>query len=337
MKVCIVVLFCLSLTGCAQFIADKITAPKDNQFSGNIDALISKTEFCDDLGYCIKGQQLKEVSSSSSSYQFKLNEQVWHFKSTKEDTPISHDPSSLILVFPGFNQPTEIVALHQQWIKHITGAEVIVFQSADMSVPFKFGLDFVSPVISLIEQKQPSQVHLIGFSMGALAAQAVSAQTSSIYTIETRLHLIAPMTDFHDSTLALWDIIHKDKLYSTFISDETVEEAVQLIYTNSNLSADDTDLVTKTKHSRIPTFVYASTNDRVTSAKDWRQVDSSHIKLHNYDKLNHIETVALTHTELLKDFVSNLINKEVSPTNTKVLGTICDINDRQCMTGLQAQ
>lgn len=325
MKVYIAVLFCLLLSGCANFIANQITSPRGAQLSGNFDPLVTKINICDDSNYCIKGQEATDKSPKTLTFEFKVNEQikVWNFKS---NNPNSIQPNTtdnpLILVFPGYIQPSMIMAMHQHWLKQITGAEVIVLPSPDESESFKFGLDLVSPVLSLIEKKQPRQLHVIGFSMGALAAQDVATRAITNPTLETRLHLIAPMTDFRDSTLALWDIWHKDKLYSTFISDNTIEEAIKLVYQKSNLNYSDTNLVSKANESNLPTFVYASTSDLVTSAKDWEMVNAKHVRLNTYEGLKHFDMVTLTHTPLLRDFVSNLLNKDILLTDTDLIGTL---------------
>ncbi len=96
--------------------------------------------------------------------------------------------------------------------------------SAENSQMIKFGLDYTSPIVAEIQRLKPIKVHLIGFSMGALAASEVEKEVDN-----ARLYLFAPMTDFEYSTKAIYDIQYKDKLYAKFISQDTLEDAIQIV------------------------------------------------------------------------------------------------------------
>ena len=322
------------LGGCSNFIAYKITSPSTIEMSGSVANHITEVDLCDEELQCIKGQKIKEsdVDTTKLSFDFKINgnHKTWLFK--QKQTEIDYSPAAdkpLILIFSGYSQPSGILFIHQQWLQHISGSEVIVIQSANNSEQFKFGLDFVSPVVSYINKRRPKKIHLIGFSMGAVAAQAVSEKVEN-----SHLHLIAPMTSFENSTLALWKILHKEKFYSALISQQTVEDAVQLIYRKSSIDAQEIDLVNRLKSSTVPTYVYTSSDDRVTLASDWNEVHIKQLEINKYHNLNHLEMVGLVHTPLLKDFVSNLLGKDILETDFDTLGLLCDITDNKCLSSI---
>ena len=335
MKLYITIFFILFIGGCSNFIANKITSSNSPEVSGNLAEHILVVDLCDSEFHCIQAQKIKEldVDKMELSFSFKANEKhkKWFFKLRNTDLVNSNsDNSKLIVIFSGYSQPSETIYIHQQWLQYISGAEVIVIPSADKSEPFQFGLDFVSPVVSYIEKKKPDQVHLIGFSMGAVAAQAVSEKVDNPH-----LHLVAPMTNFQHSTLAIWEILHKEKFYSMFTSQLDVEEAVQLVYEESNVDVQDIDIIRRIKSTTVPTYVYASIDDRVTPASDWSDIHLKRLVLNTYNDLNHLEMMGLIHRPLLKDFVSNLLQTDIVETDTKTLGILCDISDTKCLSSIE--
>lgn len=331
MKLYISIFFTFFLSGCSTFIANKIVSSNTPEVSGNIAKHIVLVDLCDNDSHCIKGQKLNnsEVHNMTLSFNFEINEnrKKWLFTLRNADLANSNsDNRNLIFIFLGYSQPSEIIYMHQQWLQNISGAEVIVIQSADKSESFQFGLDYVSPVVSYIEKNKPNQVHLIGFSMGAVAAQAVSEKVDNAH-----LHLVAPMTNFEHSTIAIWDILHKEKFYSKFISQVDVEEAVQKVYENSNTDAQDIDIIRRLKSTTVPTYIYASIDDRVTPASDWKDIHLKHVQLNTYNGLNHLEMMALIHKPLIKDVVSNLLQTDIIETDTETLGVVCDTADNACL------
>lgn len=334
MKLYITIFFTLFIGGCSSFIANKITSSNTLDISGNIAERIVLVDLCDNDFHCIKAQKIKdlEVDKMELSFNFKVNKnhKKWLFKLRNADVVNSNSDNNLIFIFSGYSQPSEIIYIHQQWLQYISGAEVIVIQSADKSDSFQFGLDYVSPIVSYIEKKKPNQVHLIGFSMGAVAAQAVSEKVDNPH-----LHLVAPMTNFEHSTIAIWDILHKEKFYSKFISQVDVEDAVQLVYEKSNVDVQDIDIMRRIKTTTVPTYVYASTDDRVTSASDWSDIQLSQLVLNTYNDLNHLEMMGLIHKPLLKDFVSNLLQTDIIETDIETLGILCDITDDKCLSKIE--
>ena len=347
----IVLCVLVQLSGCAHIIADQIRSANTLDVPNNISEQVTELKMCDEQYHCIMGQKLKDLDDTPKSimFDFKVNDnhKVWFFtnkerQSEKQNVGIGevpnnvlsikseHSASQLIFIFAGYGQPSQILFAHQQWLQLITGAEVIVIQSADKKEPFQFGLDFVSPIVNYIKQKKPEKVQLIGFSMGAVAAQAVSEQVEN-----SVLHLIAPMTNFEHSTLALWEIIRKDKFYSVFISNDDVEEAIPLVYQKSKVNAQNLDVVNKVKNSSVSTYVYASTADKVTLAKDWNTLNSV-TELNEYAGLNHIEIIGLIHKPLLRDFVSNIQGQRFLESDTKTLGMLCDYADKKCMSKLES-
>ncbi|ASP49050.1 hypothetical protein B5D82_15495 [Cognaticolwellia beringensis] len=144
----------------------------------------------------------------------------------------------MFFVFAGYGQPMKLLSPHQAWLQHITGAEVFVIQSAENSENFKFGLDFVSPLITEIKRRNPEKVHFVGLSMDAVPAQALAQRVEG-----SHLHLIAPMTNFSQSSKALWEDLYSKVFYTQLISIDTIEEATKIIFRDSEISPEDIDIL----------------------------------------------------------------------------------------------
>ncbi|MCO7223455.1 hypothetical protein [Pleionea sp. CnH1-48] len=330
----VVLLTTLSLSGCASYIANQITSPERVNFTGNISNYIIEKEVCDEHSHCIQLLSTKrlETDKIKLSFNAQINDthKIWQYQRNSNNTrSIASTNPSLIFIFTGYTQPTQILFTHLQWLQHITGAKVFVVPSADKSEHFRFGLDLVEPIVTEIQQQSPKKVHLIGFSMGAAAAQAVAAKVKN-----SQLHLIAPMTDFEYSVKALWKILYHDKFYASLISTDTIEKAIQIIHTESKVSPEELDITQKLQGAEFPVYLYTSNHDRVTLAADWNNTHSKYLKRATYDQLNHIEMVTLLDGDLLRDFVSNLLGREVPKNEVDITGVICNHQDNSCLTRL---
>ncbi|MFZ8200354.1 hypothetical protein [Alteromonas portus] len=313
------------LAGCAHFIAYQIASQHQIPVRGNVAETFKPSPLCSTNNQCIYVQRSPDIETSKLEFALSFNNEtkIWTFKD--DGAPATKNKSHLIFVFPGFGTPKSIVAMHQLWLGRMTGAEVIVVESADSAEHFSFGLNAVAPIVSDIKRKAPVKVDLVGISMGSVAAQHVASNVAG-----AKLHLIAPMTDFHHSTLALWNILHKDKIYSSFISTQGIEDAIALVYKNAKTKASDIDIIKNIKEKLTETYVYTSSNDRVALELDWEELDSTNVTRHSFSNLNHLEMSSLMDEELLARFISNLMDTELE-TSLQTTGLICRSNQQACV------
>jgi hypothetical protein len=195
----------LNLTGCAHLIAHQISSQYSPSIDGNVSEIFKVSHLCSHNKHCVTVQNQPEHRFTNLHVTLQIDDKHkrWNFRN--DDTSPQKHSNHLIIIFPGFNTPKQTVAIHQAWLNNVTGADVIVIESANASSNFSFGLNAVEPVLSEVQKRNPEKVDIIGVSMGSVAAQRVASVLES-----SRLHLIAPMTDFHHSTLALWEMLHKD-------------------------------------------------------------------------------------------------------------------------------
>ena len=326
-------LLSIGLSGCASFIANEITSPKKSNIKGNLSDWTVERQFCDRKNYCVKGIGLGDFDAIKSlSFDFHINDnhKIWRYE-TNNDSVENAKPleNHLILLFAGYTQPTQTLLIHQKWLQLMTGADVIVIPSAENSETFEFGLNYASPLIAEIQRLNPAKVHLIGFSMGALAASEVGQGIDN-----ARLYLVAPMTDFEHSAKAIYDIFYKDKIYAKFIRQETLEDAIQIIYEKSGTTSKDTDLIEKLNAAKSPTFIYASNKDKVVEHSDFNAIPNDNVDVNIYGELNHIEMVALLRQDLMIDLVSDLLERPVLESEITTLGILCDFDDNDCLNQL---
>ncbi len=334
------VLVVLFLNGCASYIAHEIMSPSNQELEGGLSDLMIVKTLCDDNRRCIKGIGVDVTDDGAEDinldYNVKINNnhQVWHYQQKSDETQSlkSSKPldNQLIFIFAGYNLPTELLVIYQSWLQHMTGAEVLLIPSADKAEYFTFGLDYVSPIVAEIKRRQADKVHLIGFSMGAVAAQAVAAETKN-----AQLYLIAPMTNFKHATKAIWDVLYSKTYYSKFISIDNVEDAVEIVFDKSKISPADINIIKKMQGSNTPTYIYASNQDRIALASDWNKAKLGNITLKKYEELNHLEMVSLLDQDLMVDFVSHLLARQVSKDETKTIGILCQGEDKACLSQIE--
>ena len=324
----------ISLSGCASFIANQMTNPKKSNVEGNISDWAVEQHLCDSNNYCVKAIGLGESATGDQSLKFRFNindsHKIWRYEAKNDGVDTTRPLADhLILLFTGYSQPTEVLYIHQLWLQRMTGAKVIVIPSAERTETFKFGLDYASPIVAEIQRLKPTKVHLIGFSMGALAASEVEKQIDN-----AKLYLVAPMTDFDYSAKAIYDILYKDKIYAAFISQETLEDAIQIVYEGAGTTSADTDLIAKLNRVKSPTFIYASTKDRVVEYSAFDSIPNDNVDVNIYGELNHLEMVALLNQDLMTDFVSDLLERPVLKSEITTLGILCDFDDDDCLNQL---
>jgi len=317
----------LNLTGCAHLIAHKISSQYSPSIDENVSEIFKVSHLCSHNKHCVTVQNLPDVPVTSMQFTFRSEEKNkrWNFKA--DEISVSSKINHLIVIFPGFGMPKQIVANHQAWLNNVTGADVLVIESANNDSNFSFGLNAVEPVLSEIQKRNPEKVDIIGVSMGSVAAQRVALALET-----SRLHLIAPMTDFHHSTLALWKMLHKDKFYSAFIEEEDINNAVDIVYSNAKLQAKDINIVDAVEANAKATYVYTSAADKVTLASDWNNIQNNTVKHHTFEDLTHLEMASLMDEELLQSFLSNLLESDVEYTKSTT-GLICDLNRSDCTDG----
>lgn len=334
-RLIILIVFCMStLPGCASLLASQIAKGGGSQVTGNFGWTVEEV-VCDTSHHCVPVTRLLDNESLSLTLEFDFyinqNHKIWHFEAltdSQQSKPLEND---LILLFAGYNQPAKILTLHQQWLEVITGADVWVVPGAEQAEHFTFGLDYVVPLVSEISRRQPEKVHLIGFSMGALAARGVMEQIDN-----GRLYLIAPMNDFRVAVNALWNSAYKNKFYTRFIGDETVEEAVDIVYERAGKTAQDTALIERIEHMQGTAFIYASLDDKVTPASKWLQIKRAGLQLKTYPQMTHVEMVALFRQDLLEDVTADLLGRTITSADTDIIGIMCDASDTECLNRLPA-
>ncbi len=324
-------LVCLS--GCASYVADEITNANPLSISGNLDEFTQPKSICDGQGHCVGVFTLAPSSmaiSTSLKYVVKVNEnhKVWRYVHKEIDHRTQPSPANEIaIIFPGYGQPSEILAIMAEWLYLQSGADVLIIENAEKSEHFQFGLNSVSPIVSMINSEKPNKVKLIGFSMGAVAANEVAQQVEN-----SELHLVAPMTNFEQSTLGVWNVLARDSLYRFFVSEKTVKEAVELIHKRAQLSPSDIDITRTANNSATPAHIYLSSDDTVTPAQNWQNIEPEAWQFHTYGGLNHMEMVTLLESELFLDFAANLLGKEADAADIATFGLMCDTNDEACMS-----
>ncbi|WP_146216804.1 lysophospholipase [Glaciecola sp. KUL10] len=322
----------IALSGCASYVAKEITKAHASSITGNLSDIGAETiTICDDNNYCIDVVGLKNVDVTETALKFDIkindNHKIWRYSaslnSENQEKPLE---DHLILLFAGYSQPTQILLIHQLWLHQMTGANVIVIPSAEKSGRFQFGLDYISPIVEKIKQTRPEKVHAIGFSMGALAAHALEREIDNI-----RLYLFAPMTDFEYSTKAIYEMHYNNAFYRALVSEETLKEAIELIYKRSGTTSVDTALPIKLQTVNSPTFIYASRADKVVDFTTLNEVKNEHLALNIYENLNHIEMMALMSRTILADFVSDLLEYSVAIDDVGTIGLLCDFEDKDCL------
>ncbi len=324
-------LVCLS--GCASYVADEITRPKEMSSIAMFSDIANITALCGETGECINAVELAHpidtsVFSLSLDGKVNNNHSIWRYKfRNSEDYYAKKADNNLIVLFPGYGQSVNTLFVMQKWLHVTTGAKVFVVQSANRAEHFQFGLDSVSPIVSLINREQPKNVKLIGFSMGAVAAHAVARQVEN-----AELHLVAPMTNFEQSTLGVWDVWTRDSFYKFFVSHETLKDAVRLVHERAQFSAQDIDITHAAPNSSTPAHIYISSSDSVTPAQNWQGVESNAWQFHEYAGLNHLEMITLLQKDLFLAFAANLIGKEPDAADIATFGLMCDANDEACMS-----
>jgi hypothetical protein len=139
------------------------------------------------------------------------------------------------------------------------------------------------------------------------------------------------MTDFEYSTKAIYEMHYNNAFYRALVSQETLEEAIDLIYSRSGKAPADTALPIKLQKVNSPTFIYASRADKVVDFTSLIEVEIEHFALNIYENLNHIEMMALMSRTILADFVSDLLEYSVAIDDVGTIGLLCDFDDKVCL------
>lgn len=334
-KLIALILFTLCLGGCATIVANQIVSPIEPDSVGlrKVAELtgVSTETLCSKRSYCVDVQRVDASKLKTETLAFRLKsntrDKIWKYKLSRPDTrAVKPLQNQLIILFAGYAQRPVTLAIHQQWLQDITGAQVFVVPGANLVEKFSFGRNFVGPVVSKINQLSPESVHIIGLSMGAIAALEVAQQIPA-----AKLHLLAPMTDFRASTKAVWRSYYNNAFTSLFVSEPTIDTAIDIILTDRGITADDIRINEKLASGNVQSYIYVSAEDSITPPYNWQTSNQSNINVFTFQHLNHFELLSMTQAKLLAKFASNLLGREVLPSETDIIGTLCMAQDKNCL------
>ncbi|MBS3798592.1 hypothetical protein [Pseudoalteromonas sp. BDTF-M6] len=323
----IVALALLHLCGCANLIAHNITKPSgdqvvvDDSFNDYIDL---HRQCIDDATPCLEYYQAKgyqEISQQHEAKQhlsikIKINDktQLWDFNYDPEDPPLAPLTEDIIYLFPGWGTDPKIFMMHGNWLSTISGADVYILPSANASHRFSFGIDYLPYLKAHIQSRQPRKVHLIGFSMGAVAASHLHTELDN-----SALYLLAPMTDFRTSIHTFADKF--SPWYATLVPSSSVDSAVDKVLSDATLQERDLDIVAKLNDYPSSSHIYLGNRDALVDNKPWFASTNKNLDIKSYDE-SHMSLITLTNLEMLSALTSTLLAYPVSPKDTVILGTV---------------
>ncbi|WP_394227591.1 hypothetical protein [Pseudoalteromonas spongiae] len=319
------IVFCLLISsGCSSIIANKITQSEDIQ--GNINLSAKEVDVCGNTNNCTKVYQADGYSHTMVfNLDFGSSKQTWLYQS-KFAEKIEEKPlqGEVVYVFAGYSQPFKLLTQFQDWLTQVTGAQVFIVPSANNESTFRFGMSYVEPIVQYI-RKENKNVHLIGFSMGAIPAQQIAMQIEN-----SSLHLIAPMTNFETSLNAFREY-YLSSVDRYFVGQEEVKEAADIVIERAELKGDELDIIGNLRESHNKAFVYISPEDVVVADNRWNEFDHPNVHVYSYSNMMHEVIVMLMNQQLKFDLISNLTSEEYISKNNKFLGTICEAKDRGCI------
>ncbi|MEC8328612.1 MAG: hypothetical protein VX100_21370 [Pseudomonadota bacterium] len=315
------------LSGCSSFIAHVITNTSDINVTGNLSDFMDEFDICDSNKRCFKAYKTKTKISKMRLTSVNGNsKKVWLYSSidlnTNEQKPLTNQS---IYLFSGYSQPANILIMLQDWLAQVTGADVFIIPSANSAEQFEFGINYVEPLVTHIS-KRKQHVHLLGFSMGAIAAQQVAAQVDN-----ATLHLIAPMSDFKTSIKLVLDSDYPN-WQKYFISDERITEVANIVVEKSGIETSVINLFEAISSTNIKTSIYYSVDDQIVTDVKWESFQRVDLRSYRYEDLHHYEMLMLMSKELKTDLLTNLINAKYVQSNVDLLGVICEGSDDGCLS-----
>ena len=333
------------LSGCTTYLAHKIAVPSQNKIDGDdLSELFHVEAVCDNNENCIslltqadihKKSKAQEQTPATLTLSFNIGDAVktWRFEAHNKALATQKMEGQLVVIFPGYRMNPQLLFLTQRWLNHVTGADVVIAPNPDDSEAFSFGLNHVLPVQQFIKSNNASHIHIVGLSMGAVAAAqlAEKAEVDSLF-------LVAPMTNFKSSLNAVYTKYSANSLLSWLmgwlISAEDIEDVSELVLENANLTMASIDVQNKLAFSKASKInVYVSPNDDVVSGSfidTPNQLGRKDVVIRRYNNLSHAEMLGLLDESLLADFLSDLTNIHVDTNDTSVIGKICRDNSTEC-------
>lgn len=337
---------CFLSGGCASFIAKQVMNPGLKRIESDLHKVLTSEQVCSDNNRCIQVTSFAAddpkndfIKAKNLSLSFKLNttdtQKVWKFKNNKTEplhTQVLQD--DIIVVLPGYMLDPKLLTFKALWLQRITGAQVFVAPNPDAEDSFSFGLNYVEPLKALIDKRNARRTHIVGVSMGAVAATELSLQVNN-----ATLHLIAPMINFDYSLNALYRLYSANRLIRLFVSQDDIDNAAEIVLKRSGITRNDLDIMHKLNIAKpMPIFMYASMSDDVVNAAQIyndKLFNRDDVSLNVYYHLEHEELVALFDEELLADYVSHITNTSVHPSEKKLVGGLCPVNDNVCVDALE--
>jgi len=327
-RVCAFVASLSLLNGCASFIAYRIANPESQQIKGDVSRIVDTKTACSDTDNCVSLYVVRNASNRTGKNDFSFELELfndnkgikWKYKGNDEPliTQVIHD--ELIVVFPGYMMEPKFVVLLEHWLAHVSGAMVVVAPKPESGENFVFGLGSVDPIAHFVNEHHAKKIHVVGYSMGAIAASRLTARLDN-----SNLYLVAPMLNFTESAVALFNKYKNDHALSWLIDSEDIKNATDIVYQSANLSPSDINVAHNlASNSAQKIRVYMSLNDDVVGGNiDLMHSEKKNALVRQYSSLSHIQMMAMTDEALLADFISDITNTNIDAHDTSIVGSVC--------------
>ena len=327
----------VTLGGCASYIAHRIANPEVNEIEADLSQIVETNLACSEPHNCIELYALRHSKSHANDEGFSIDLTLsggnsttkWTYAGTKEPIATQVLQNELIIIFPGYMMEPQFVVLLQRWLAHITGASVVVAPKPEHGENFTFGLGSVEPIEHFIHQHPATKIHLVGYSMGAIAASTLAKKLDN-----TNLYLIAPMVSFTDSALALFNKHKGGNAFSWLIDSEDIISATDILFESANIVPVDVNVSQNLTLTRAhKTRIYMSLKDEIVGSNiELPELlrKESDIVVRQYSSLSHIQMMAMLNEALLTDFISDMTDTNVDQNDTKIVGLICIEGQQNC-------
>ena len=334
-RVCALVASLSLLSGCASFIAYRITNPESQQIKGDLSQIVDTKSVCSDTDNCVSLYVVRNASNRTGKNDISLELELfvenkgikWTYRGNDEPliTQVIHD--ELIIVFPGYMMEPKSVVLLEHWLAHVTGAMVVVAPKPESGESFAFGLGSVDPIAHFVNEHPAKTIHVVGYSMGAIAASRLAARLDN-----SNLYLVAPMLNFSESAVALFNKHKSNHALSWLVDSEDIKNATDIVIQSANLSPSDINVAHNlASNSAQKIRVYMSLNDEVVGGNiDLTHSEKKNTLVRQYSSLSHIQMMAMTDEALLADFISDITNTNIDAHDTSIVGSVCFKGQPNC-------
>ncbi|WP_338517447.1 alpha/beta hydrolase [Alteromonas gracilis] len=335
LRVCAFFVSLSLINGCASIIAYRIANPESQQIKGDLSQIVDTKSVCSNKDNCVSLYVVRNASNrigkNDISLEFELFDEnkgiKWTYEGNDEPliTQVIHD--ELIIVFPGYMMEPKLVVLLEHWLAHVSGAMVVVAPKPESGESFAFGLGSVDPIAHFVNEHPAKKIHVVGYSMGAIAASRLTARLDN-----SNLYLVAPMLNFTESAVALFNKYKNDHALSWLVDSEDIKNATDNVLQSANLSPSDINVAHNLALSRAHKIrVYMSLNDEVVGGNiDLMHSEKKNALVRQYKSLSHIQMMAMTDEALLADFISDMTNTTIDPQDTSIVGSVCFKGQPNC-------